>query len=100
MAVTRGQFSKWPENVAFKRMLREIVRAQQYVPPTQPLGTGPAPEDAAVTADSSFAPPEVKAAEPVRIGSWTLDEDADGNFVARHITGYEETIAALPEGER
>lgn len=100
MAVTRGQFSKWPENVAFKRILREIVRAQQYVPPKQPLGTGPPPEGAAVSADSSSTRPNVKAAAPVRIGSWTLDEDADGNLVARHIAGYEQTIATLPERER
>lgn len=99
MAVTREQFSKWPENVAFKHMIRELVRAQRYVPPKQPIGTGPPPEGAAVAADDAPPRPLSPASVvPVRIGDWTLDQSPDGDLIARHASGHEQTIATITQG--
>lgn len=97
MAVTQGQFSKWPENVAFKRMIRELLRAQQYVPPKQqPTGTASSPES---TDAASASTPANLPATPVRIGNWTLDQSTSGDLIARHTSGHEVTIAAIPQGE-
>lgn len=96
MAVMRDQFSAWPESVAFKRMLRTLVRGQQYVPPQQPIGQPPPGTQLVEPA----VKPEVVSTASSRYGSWTLTENAAGDFVARHDSGYEETIAALPREEQ
>lgn len=95
MAVMRDNFSAWPDSVAFKRMLRSLVRAQQYVPPQQPTGTGPAGQQAAAT-DETVRP----AAPPVLIGNWTLDQNSAGDLIATHRSGAETTLARAPETDQ
>lgn len=92
MAVMRERFSAWPETVAYKRMIRTLVRGQQYVPPQQPTGQPPPALAAAVAEDD-------QAAEflPLSNSAWTLGQNADGDLVARHSSGLQVTLAANPE---
>lgn len=91
MAVTQGQFSKWPESVSFKRMMRELLRAQQYVPPRQdPVGSMLAMADDSSNPRSTIETPDFT---PLAESDWTLGQNARGDFVARHVSGAERVIA-------
>jgi hypothetical protein len=95
MAVMKNDFSGWPDTVAFKRMIRTLIRAQQYVPPQQPEGEAPPPGP---TVLSVQAAPETPALVPMSRSEWRLGQNAVGDLVARHVSGHEQIIAANPEG--
>lgn len=97
MAVMKDKFSAWPENVAYKRLIRTLIRGNQYVPPKQPQGTAPpALLAAAAEEDPDVAPLDFV---PLSRSAWSLGQNANGDLVARHQTGREVVIAANPEGD-
>jgi hypothetical protein len=96
MAVMKDKFSAWPETVAYKRMIRTLIRGQQYVPPQQPEGLPPGTHLASTRQEVSATVPTFL---PLSQSAWTLGQNANGDLVARHRTGYEHIIAANPEGD-
>ncbi len=90
--ITNGPHA-WPENVAFKRLVRDLWRKRDYVPPyQQPSPTlAPAPALLSSTTDA----PE---ATGVRIGGWVLDVNEQGDLMARHDNGQTQVLALLTEG--
>lgn len=84
-----------PESVAFKRLLRDLTRQANYVPPFQERTTPLALTPRAAESDEADAAP----AQTFRIGAWVFQSNENGDVVARHDNGTEREIAALPEGE-
>lgn len=106
MGVMEG-LSAWPDTVAYKRLLRGLVRAQEYVPPQQPTGTdyvGPESAGESGAMDSSATamaqPDQVPVAGTIRIGPWVLDTNEHGDLITRHDSGAVTVIATAPEGSQ
>jgi len=89
--ITNGPHA-WPEDVAFKRLIRDLWRRRDYVPPYQQPEPTQAPAPAQVTA---FAGSNTA---PVRVGGWVLDVNEHGDLIARHDTGQTQLLALLTEG--
>jgi hypothetical protein len=95
MGVMKEGLSAWPETVAYKRMLRNIIRAQDYVPPQQPTGTAPLAEvgETPMTTASSSEDGQLyevdSSAGEVQFGNWTFFQNRSGDVIARHTTGTE-----------
>lgn len=109
MGVMRERYSEWPETVAFKRLIRSLVRAQQYIPPQQALGVAPT-EGVAMSPSSTteaekpaehFTMASVEAdLVPLTQSEWTFGQNSAGDLVAKHASGHAFVIVANPEGER
>lgn len=82
----------WPESIAFKRLMRGLLRDRAYVPPYQP-GSG------ALLASDEAPGPERAQPQQITVGDWLLTTNDRGDVVWRHLNGYEQVVAALPEGE-
>jgi hypothetical protein len=93
--------SAWPETVAYKRLLRNLIRAQDYVPPQQPTSP-PLPEGAQVVAavDHSNPPPpdDHDGVDGIRLGDWTIFQNHSGDVVARHNSGVDIVLPNSSEG--
>lgn len=90
--ITNGPHA-WPENVAFKRLVRDLWRRRDYVPPYQqpePTQT-PAPALMVGTAQG----PDTTGN---RIGAWVLDVNEHGDLIARHDSGQTQVVALRTEG--
>jgi len=86
----------WPESVAFKRLVRDLTRQANYVPPYQ---DNAAPPTGLAAAAAEETPEQPAGSLPVvRIGPWVLEAADNGDLIARHDTGTVRTIATVQEG--
>lgn len=83
----------WPADVAFKRLVRELWRQRNYVPPYQNLP----PAVAVATSAEQAAPPEQPPAL-WRKNGWELDVTDNGDVVLRHDSG-KTVVLATTEGD-
>lgn len=82
-----------PATRGFVFMMRDLERARRYVPPYQQ----PVPVAAPFASPSALR--TSPAADPARHGAWVLDVNSDGDLIARHDSGYEHVLAAVPHPE-
>jgi hypothetical protein len=116
MSVPKNSVYAWPESVAFKRMMRGLIRGQEYVPPQQPIGeppdetmpefvetaaasetAGPSPRPAA-NAEAAAISGRASTSDSVTVGDWTLLQNDRGDLVARHASGQDTVLASNPSG--
>lgn len=77
----------WPADVAYKRLIRELWRQRDYVPPRQ------------IHAGLPFAAEARPDTGPLwSRGGWVLDVDGHGSVVLRHDSGKTVVLATL-EGD-
>lgn len=86
----------WPDTVAFKRLVRDLARQSNYVPPWQE----PTPPEVAAVASGDETPAGTAPTQQIRIGEWVLDSDDAGNLVARRDNGQVHLIALVDEGDQ
>lgn len=107
MGVMKEGLSAWPETVAYKRMLRNLARGQEYVPPQQPTGSGPLleVEEARVStvvaegAGGDAQPEQATGTGSSQVGDWMLQQNTRGDLVAQHASGAEIVLAPNPRRE-
>lgn len=92
MAVFKDHTSAWPETVAFKKLLRSMLRAQQYVPPQQ---VPPTPAEAPTLVVDTQAPHD--GFVPLDQSAWTLGQNRNGDLIARHTSGAESVLLPNPQ---
>lgn len=80
----------WPESVAFKRLVRDLVRQANYVPPYQD------PTNPTLAAAPASTPANQTEAA-LQVGQWTLTTNERGDVIWKHENGYVQTAAQLPE---
>ena len=81
--------SSWPED-SYRRIIRELWRQKNYVPPAQPNSAGL--QMAALRTE-----PRADEQAPTRYGGWVLNVNEHGDLIARHDSGHEVVVAALPK---
>lgn len=78
----------WPDNVSFKRFLRELNRKINYVPPfQQPIPSAETPGE------------RESAPQAMRLGAWVLEVTDAGDLIARNDNGQVTLLAQAQASE-